>query len=371
MALVADHQLPVDYTRPVRKEPDRCHTRWHPDIPPALRCAPGDDVVLQTRDAVDGQYTMDSTPADTARIDRGIVHPLTGPIHIEGAAPGDVLVVEILDITPGTFGYTALVPGLGFLRDEPFDPFIVRWEIDGPWATSPDIPGVRIPGAPFMGVLGLAPSRVLLAAITAREQALLADGALLFPPNPDGAVPDTEPIASKGLRTMPPREIGGNLDTKQMVAGTRVLLPVSAPGALFSAGDAHFAQGDGEVCGTAIETRARLHVRFQLRPGEATTRDLRDVRFERPGPALPPLASSPFFATTGLCVDGRGAHAENLSVAARSAVRNMVDHLCTEYGYTREQAYALCSVAVDLKVSEVVDVPNFVVSAVLPLEIFT
>jgi formamidase len=200
---------------------------------------------------------------------------------------------------------------------------------------------------------------------------LLDDGALLFPPNPKGAVPDIEPIASEGLRTMPPREIGGNFDTKQLIAGTRVLLPVSAPGALFSAGDAHFAQGDGEVCGTAIETRARLHVRFHLRPGEAATQGFADVRFERPGRARPPLADSPYFATTGLCVDERGAHAENLTVAARNAVRNMMDHLCREYGYTREQAYALCSVAVDLKVSEVVDVPNFVVTAVLPLDIFT
>src|SRR5262245_50871325 len=150
---------------------------------------------------------MDSTPADIARIDRGIVHPLTGPIHVEGAEPGDVLVVEILDVTPGTFGYTALPPGLGFLREDAFDPFLARWEIAGRWATSPDIPGVRIPAAPFMGVLGLAPSRRLLATIAAREQALLEGGALVFPPNPDGAVPDAEPIASEGLRTMPPREI--------------------------------------------------------------------------------------------------------------------------------------------------------------------
>jgi formamidase len=170
---------------------------------------------------------------------------------------------------------------------------------------------------------------------------------------------------------MPPREIGGNFDTKQMVAGTRVFLPVSTPGALFSAGDAHFAQGDGEVCGTAIETTVRLRVGFDLRPGEAAAHGVDDVRFEHVAPVLPPLASSAYFATTGLCVDGRGACPEDLTVAARNAVRSMIDHLCREYGYTRQQAYALCSVAVDLKVSEVVDVPNFVVSAVLPLEIFT
>ena len=368
---MASHRILLDYTRPVQEQPDRCHTRWHPDIPPALRCDPGDDVVLETRDAVDGQYTMDSTYADVARIDRGIVHPLTGPIHVEGAEPGDVLVVEILDIMPGAFGYTALVPGLGFLRDELEGPFVARWEIADGWATSPDLPGVRIPGAPFMGVLGVAPSRRLLAEITRREPDLLDQGALLFPPSPAGAVPPTEPIASEGLRTMPPREIGGNFDTKQMVAGTRVFLPVSTPGALFSAGDAHFAQGDGEVCGTAIETTVRLHVRFDLRPGGTAGHGVDDVCFEHSAGVLPPLADSAYFATTGLCVDGRGAHAEDLTVAARSALRSMLDHLCREYGYTRQQAYALCSVAVDLKVSEVVDVPNFVVSAVLPLAIFT
>jgi formamidase len=368
---VASHQIVLDYGLPAGEQPDRCHNRWHPDILPALRCEPGDDVVLETRDAVDGQYTKDSTPADVLTIDRSVVHPLTGPIFVEGAEPGDVLVVEILGVVPATFGFTALVPGLGFLRDEFPDPFFVRWEIADGSATSPDLPGVRIPGAPFMGVLGVAPSHQLLTEITCREQALLDQGAKVFPPSSVGAVPRVEPIALEGLRTMPPRGIGGNFDTKQMVAGTRVLFPVSTPGALFSAGDAHFAQGDGEVCGTAIEMAARSHVRFDLRPGEAAGAGLHDVRFERPTSALPVLADSPYFATTGLCVDARGAHAEDLTVAARNALRNMIDHVSREYGYSRQQAYALCSVAVDLKVSEVVDVPNFVVSAVLPLAIFT
>jgi formamidase len=368
---VASHRITLDYTRPVREEPDKCHNRWHPDIPPALTCAPGDDVRLQTRDACDGQYDLSSSHDDIARVDRRVVHPLTGPIRVEGARPGDLLVVDVLDIVPSSFGYTALIPGFGFLRDEFPDPFLVRWEIAEGWAVSPDLPGVRVPGAPFMGVLGVAPSRDLLTEITRREQQLLDRGELVYPPNPEGAVPEDDVLAREGIRTMPPRETGGNLDVKQLVAGTRLFLPVWTDGALFSAGDGHFAQGDGEVCGTAIETATELHVRLDLRPGAAAERGITTAQFERSTPAVPVLADSPFFATTGLCVDAEHSQAENLTLAARDALRNMIGYLVAEHGYSREQAYAICSVVVDLKVSEVVDIPNFVVTAVLPLEIFS
>jgi formamidase len=364
---MATHELRVDRSIPVREEPGRCHNRWHPDIPPALSCRPGDEVVLTTRDAVDGQFTMASTHDDVPRADRSIVCPLTGPIRVEGAEAGDLLVVDVLDVRPSEFGYTAQIPGFGFLREEFPDPFLVRWEIGDGWATSPDLPGVRIPGAPFMGTMGVAPSRALLERITARERALADRGDDVALPEPKGAVPGDEPIAREGLRTKPPRENGGNLDVKQLVAGSRVLFPVWVDGALFSAGDGHFAQGDGEACGTAIETAATLHVRLDLRKGAA--HGVRDVRFSGPrtGGSQP---GGPYVATTGLSVYAdAGGRAEDLNLAAANAVRNMIDLLCADHGFTRQQAYAICSVAVDLRISELVDAPNFVVSAVLPLDI--
>jgi formamidase len=367
---VASYEILVDHERPVRDQPDRCHNRWHPDIPPVLSCRPGDEILLETRDAVDGQFTLDSFHADVARVDRSIVHPLTGPVRIEGAEPGDVLVVEVLEIAPASFGYTAQIPGFGFLADEFPEPYLVRWEIADGFATSPDLPGVRIPGEPFMGTMGVAPSRDLLEQITRRERTLKEQGEDVALPDRRGAVPAGEPIASEGLRTKPPRENGGNLDVRQMIAGTRILFPVWTEGGLFSAGDGHFAQGDGESCGTAVEMRATLRVRVDVRKGEAVERHLRDVRFGSPGADLD-ARPRPTFSTTGLCVYAKeGGRADDLTAAARSALRNMIEHLVHEYGYSRQQAYAICSVAVHLKVGQVVDSPNYVATATVPLDIF-
>jgi formamidase len=210
--------------------------------------------------------------------------------------------------------------------------------------------------------------------ISAREQASFDRGGFVLTPEAGGAVPAATEIAREALRTIPPREIGGNMDIKQTAAGARVFFPVFTEGALFSTGDAHFAQGDCEVCGTAIEMDATLRVRFDLRKGVAAERGIRDIQFERNSYVVSPEMQAPkrFFATTGISVEHDGNNqSENLTVAARNALLNMIDHLEAEYGYTRQQAYALCSVAVDLKVSELVDVPNFIVSAFLPLDIFT
>jgi formamidase len=366
---MATYELRVDLSVPVREQPDRCHNRWHPDIPPGLSCRPGDDVVLTTRDAVDGQFTMASTHEDVPRADRSVVCPMTGPVRVEGAEPGDLLAVDILEVVPSGFGYTAQIPGFGFLRDEFPEPFLARWELADGWAVSPDLPGVRVPAAPFMGTMGVAPSRGLLQRITARERALADQGEDVALPEPRGAVPTDERIAREGLRTKPPRENGGNLDVKQLVAGSRVLFPVWTDGALFSAGDGHFAQGDGEACGTAIETATTLHVRFDLIRGAAAAQAVRDVRFLG-GRAGGARAGGPYVATTGLSVYAEeGGRAEDLNGAARNALRNMIGLLEVEYGFTRQQAYLLCSVAVDLRISELVDAPNFVVTAVLPLDV--
>jgi formamidase len=371
---VAAHEIRIDRSVPLAGEPDKGHNRWHPDIPPVVRCEPGDEVVMETRDAIDLQITPDSTAEDVGRVNLNVVHPLTGPVHVEGAEPGDLLVAEILEVEAPRFGFTVQIPGFGFLRDAFPDPFIVRWEIADGWAVSDDLPGVRIPGAPFMGTIGLAPSRELMARIAAREQDLIDRGGMALPPEPADAVPGDERIAREALRTVPPRETAGNVDIKQLSAGTRLLMPVWTDGALFSVGDAHFAQGDCETCGTAVEMSATLRVRFDLRKGVARERGIRDLQFERDDYHLPPEFAAPrrFFATTGLSVDREGRnYSEDLTVAARNALLNMIDHLEAEYGYSRQQAYALCSVAVDLKVSEVVDVPNFVVSAFVPLDILT
>jgi formamidase len=273
------HQIEIDRSQPLHKQPRTGHNRWHPDIPPILRVDPGDSVELQTRDAADGQIGPNSTAEDVARVDLSVVHPLTGPVYVNGAEPGDLLEVQIGEITPQPFGFTVEIPGFGFLRDYFPQPFIVRWSIDGGFAVSDDLPGVRIPGAPFMGVIGVAPSAELLRQMTEREAELLGRGGAVLPPDKTGAVPWDEPIASTALRTIPPRETGGNLDIKQLTAGTTLLMPVFQEGALFSAGDAHFAQGDAEACGTAIEMGATFRAALRLRKGDAARADIRDIQF--------------------------------------------------------------------------------------------
>jgi formamidase len=370
---VAVWEIRVDRSKTLAEEPGTGHNRWHPDIAPALRCQPGDEVILDTRDAFDGQMGPDASLETVAAPNLDVVHPLTGPVYIEGAEPGDLLEVEILDVEPDRYGYTVQVPGFGFLRDAFPEPFKVNWDIADGWATSADLPGVRIPGAPFMGTIGLTPGHELLAVTIAREQDLLERGGFVLPPSPASAVPADPGIAAQALRTVPPREQAGNVDIKQLGRGARLLIPVDTPGALFSAGDAHFAQGDCETCGTAIEMNATLHVLFGLRKGEAAEKNIRDLRFTRQDYYLPPQYAAPrrLFATTGISVTKDGVnHSEDITLAARNALLNMIDHL-TERGWTRQQAYTICSVAVDLKISQLVDAPNMLVSAFLPEDIFT
>ena len=370
---MAIHEIRIDRSKTLAEEPGTGHNRWHPDIPPVVRCEPGDEVVLETRDAFDGQMTPDASLDTVAAPNLDVVHPLTGPVYVEGAEPGDLLEVEITEIEPDSYGYTVQVPGFGFLRDDFPGTFKVNWDMADGWATTADLPGVRIPGSPFMGTIGLSPGHELLATTTAREQALLDRGGFVLPPSPAGAVPSDPRLAAEGLRTVPPREQAGNVDIKQLGKGARLLIPVDTPGGLFSAGDAHFAQGDCETCGTAIEMSATLHVRFTVHKGEAARNNIRDLRFTRQDYYLPPEYAAPrrFYATTGISVTKDGVNqSEDVTLAARNALLNMIDHL-TERGWTRQQAYAICSVAVDLKISQVVDVPNMLVSAFLPEDIFT
>jgi formamidase len=365
---VAVHEVKIDPHRTLSEEPGTGHNRWHPDVRPVIRVQSGDEIVLETRDALDGQISPTSTSDDVPHLDINVVHPLTGPVFVEGAAPGDLLEVDILEVATGAFGYTTQSPGFGFLRDDFDEPFLARWEIEGGFATSEDVPGVRIPGDPFIGTIGVAPSRDLMEKVTARERRLKAEGGMVDLPEPRGAVPSDPSVVSEGLRTIPPRENAGNIDIKQLTAGTRLMIPVWVPGALLSVGDAHFAQGDGEACGQAIEVRGRLHARLGIRKREAGAQRHDGPQFERVGPSP---GRGAYFATTGICVDRDGRNfMEDLTLAARNALRAMIEYLNATHGYTRQQAYVICSVAADLKVSQVVDIPNVLVSAILPLGIF-
>jgi acetamidase/formamidase len=298
------------------------HYEWNNAIPPRLRIAPGDTVVFETRDAADDFFHAGSTHEDVMRrVFKG--HPLTGPVWIEGAGPGDILVVEILEVAPrAPFGWTTVRPGRGLLPQAEFDrPYLQLWDVsDGRWARG--MRDIAVPLVPFAGVMG-----------TALDE-------------------------TGGHLTAPPRRNGGNMDIKQLTAGTTLYLPVSVPGALFSVGDGHGAQGDGEVCITAIEMSARVTLRFGL----ICARHLPEPQFRTPARAARPGELGPQYVTTG--------HGPDLHECARQAVRHMIDHLVRERGLTREQAYILCSVAVDLKVSEIVDAPNWIVSAFLPEEVF-
>jgi formamidase len=332
------------------------HNRWHPDLEPVAEVAPGAELRLEAEDGFASQLGPESSHADVGRLNLGVNHPLAGPVYVAGAEPGDLLEVEFLDYEPAGFGVTPLVPGFGFLADLFPDPYLVRWRIAGGLARSDELPGVAVPEASFAGVVGVAPSRERLEAFRRREEGLRAQGQPVADESPEDAVPRQ---AAGGLRTIPPRETGGNLDVRQLVAGSRLWLPVEVPGALFSVGDLHFAQGDGEVCGTAIEVAGAVTVRLGVRKEPA--RRPRFPTYETP--ARPGRAR---FATTGIPVD----EGMDLTAAARAALLEMLDHLEERYGLEREAAYALCGAAVDLRLSEVVDVPYPLVSALLPLDVF-
>jgi formamidase len=371
-----EHVIAIDPAKPLSEQPETGHNRWHEAITPLVEVDPGDTVVYETRDAFDGQLTPRSTADDVAAAQLGPVHPLTGPVYVKGAEPGDLLEAQLVAIECDPWdhwGYTVEVPGFGFLRDEFPDPYVVHWHLHrNEYAESEQLPGIRIPCSPFLGTFGLAPSAELRRTATEREAAVAARGGVALPPDPDGAVPADATIAGEGLRTVPPRETAGNTDIKQCTPGVTMLLPVYAEGALVSTGDVHYAQGDCEACGTAIEIRSRATLRFGIRKGEAAHRGIRDLQFYRDDYFAPAELAAPrrFYATTGICVRKDGDNeSEDASLAARNALLNMIEYLGTR-GLDRQQAYALCSCAVDLRISQTVDVPNFLVTALLPLDIF-
>lgn len=228
--------IEIDRSKRLKEEAHKGHNRWHPDVTPVLEVDPGEEVVLETRDASDQQIKPDMTVADLVGLDPKVAHPLTGPVYITGAQPGDLLEIEYLDIIHQTRGWTRNRPGAGFLRDLFTEPYLAHWEMSDGWATSPQIPGVRIPNGSFMGTAGIAPSHSQLEEWTRREADLVRRGGIAQPPDPEDAVPSSGPIAENGLRTIPPRENCGNVDAKQLTKGSKLFISVNVDGALYSAG---------------------------------------------------------------------------------------------------------------------------------------
>jgi formamidase len=367
-----------------------CFNRYHPAIPPVARANPGDHIIVHTRDALDSDLTLDSTAEDVTAVDLNLVHPMMGPIHIEGAERGDVLAVTLVDIEPDEYGYTVIAPGFGFLRDIYTEPFVVNWKLSRTHAVSDQMPGVAVPYEAFLGSVGVLPGEAEVAAWKAREAALAEAGGVALPPQPIGALPadvcgPDAPHADDCLRTIPPRENGGNMDVQQMQVGTTMLFPCFIDGCGLFIGDVHYAQGDGEVSGTAIEMGAVVTVTTEIRKGEGAFITGPEVEG---GAQIENIEPSSFHQTVGLPLKAAGevppthtyidaeelAPLENLSedltLAARDALLKMIAHIEREYGLTSEQAYVLASVAVDLRVGQVVDVPNYVITAVLNKDVF-
>ncbi|HSC04104.1 MAG TPA: acetamidase/formamidase family protein [Solirubrobacteraceae bacterium] len=349
------------------QHPRNSHNRIWPALEPIATIDPGEEIELELRDGMDGQLSPSSDSAALHTIDLDANHPLTGPIEVRGTSPGDVLVVAPRTIEPAGFGTTAVIPGFGLLGDLFMEPYLVRWRIEDGVARSDELPGIAIRGRPFLGCVAVAPSKELFAEAARREKALAERGGPVLGPEPRSAVPKHEPYASQALRTIPPRENGGNLDVAQVREDSRLLLPVHVPGAMLSVGDMHFAQGEGELCGTAIEVGGTVTLEVSVRKAET-------LRWRPRFPAIEYTRSerqSPCFETMGIPLTDEGENASmDATLAARRALLELIGWLEAERGLSREQGYVLASVAADLRVAEVVNVPNALVTCRLPLDVF-
>jgi acetamidase/formamidase len=295
---------------------------WDNSISPAIEVESGEVVELEAADASGGQLAPDSTAADVAGLDFDRVNPITGPVFVRGAKPGDVLSVEILELRPRDWGWTAIIPGFGLLADEFSEPWLRISEVSEHARRVRFADGVSLPFAPFPGTIGVAPAE------------------------------------AGSHSVIPPRRWGGNMDIKHLQPGSTLHLPVGVEGALFSLGDTHAAMGDAEVCGTAVETAMDVVVRLTVRRDFTT----HYPQYEIPAGQLARGEGSSYHVCTGI-------H-EDLLEATREATRAMIDHLVHRRGRERQEAYAIASVAVDLRVHEVVDLPNWVVGAFLPEAVF-
>lgn len=297
---------------------DQTHARWNQALAPALTIQSGEVVRFQCHEATGGQITRATTLEEFVCRDKDRVHTLTGPVFVEGARPGDVLQVDILSIKHGGWGWSGITPGFGFLPERFTEPYLFIWELEDEFSRS--MAPALVPLEPFCGVMGVAP-------------------------------------ASPGeFRTREPGVFGGNMDVRQLTAGATLYLPVMVAGALFSCGDAHAAQGDGEVCLNGIETPSEVSLRFKVRRDFALTAPHAEV-----GPASPKLTD----AGSWLMIEAD----KDPVQAGKRALSRMIDLLVECYGFTPENAYVLCSATLDLRFSQVVNMPVYTVSAMLPKNI--
>jgi len=290
------------------------HSRWNRALEPRIRIAPGDTVHLECLDSSGAQVHPAMTVAEFLNIDRGRIHALTGPIFVEGSEPGDVLQVDVLEVAHKGWGWSSVIAGLGFLKERFSDPYLFHWQLDG--AVSRSLAPAVVALRPFCGVMGVAQAE-------------------------DGE-----------FRTRPPGAFGGNVDVRELSQGSTLYLPVLNPGALFSAGDAHAAQGDGEVCINGIECPADVTLRFQLHK-----------RRPLAGPIVESATHPVHAESEAWIVVESGSDA---IAAARAATSRMIDLLVEHWKFSGVHAYLLCSVAMHLRLSQVVNEPMFTVSAAIP-----
>jgi acetamidase/formamidase len=292
---------------------DQTHNKFSRIIPPVVTVPSGAVIEAYTEEASDKQLTFDSEVEDVVNLEFDPIHPLTGPVYVEGAEPGDVLAVTLHKIEVGDWGWVAVTPGFGFLADEFTEAYLKNFRLGKDVKSVQLTENITVPIIPFPGVMGVAP--------------------------------DTDEM----LTTIPPRANGGNMDNHHLVEGVTVYFPVFVKGALFSIGDAHAAQGAGEVCGTAIEAPMRIVYQVEV----IKNRKMQEPQYE----------TDEYYAVS--------AFAPTLDEAAKKAVRYMVDYLEAEHGLSRTEAYVLCSLAGDLKIAEVVDLPNMLVCMHLSKEVFS
>jgi acetamidase/formamidase len=302
---------------------DPTHSVWDRTLEPRLRIEPGDEVRIQCVDASGGQVRPGMTTGEYLAIDRTRIHALTGPIWIEGAEPGDVLEVDVLATRHSGWGWSSVVEGLGFLKDRFREPYLFHWQLEGE-STNSLSPAV-VPLRPFLGVMGVARAE-------------------------DGS-----------FRTRPPGPFGGNLDVRELCAGSRLFLPVFNRGALFSCGDGHAAQGDGEVCINGIECPLDVTLRFHLHKNQPLAGPLLTGPLIDSSEAVAPDSSSDSWIVVETGTD--------LAEAARAATGRMIDLLASSCGMSDVHAYILCSVALRLRLSQVVNEPVHTVSAALAKQI--
>lgn len=378
--------IPVELNRAPADQPVPLHNRWHPDIPPVVSVRPGAVFRVECIDWTGGQIGNNDSANDIRDVDLLQVHYLSGPIRVEGAEPGDLLIVDILDIGPlpgmqwGFNGIFARDNGGGFLTDYFPEARKAIFDFEGIYARSRHIPGVRFAGITHPGLIGTAPSQELLDRWNRRERELLSRDPervppFALPPDPESALLGQvkgaafDRLAREAARTVPGRENGGNCDIKNLSRGSRIYFPVFVPGANLSIGDLHFSQGDGEItfCG-AIEMAGFVDLHVDVIKDGMNMYPNANPIFE-PGPVEPRYSRYLVFEGISVTENDRQTYLD-AHVAYRRACLNAIDYL-QQFGYTGEQAYMILGTApVEGRISGIVDIPNAVCTLYVPMEIF-